>query len=728
MTAAESAITRRAFVFGASAAVGGLVLIAPSAAQNQVTPVMAARPELTVWVSIHEDDRVFIRVAKSDMGQGIFTALPMLVAEELECDWSKVTPVYASVAEQQARGRPWGSMVTTDSLSVRGSQEYLRKAGAQARTMLLQEAAARWACPVAECEARNGVVRHASSGRQLRFGQLAAAAAKRPIPAEVALKQPGQWRLIGKSIPQFDVEAKSVGAPIFAGDVRLPGMLYAAVRACPTQGGKLAGFEAAGIRDIVGVKHVVRVGETAVAVIADSWWRAQQAVEKLDVRWDAGSAAAFSSASFQDSLRADLDAADAFSGRQLGDVAAAFGSASRVHTAEYAVPYLAHATMEPQTCTAIVTADRAEVWAPTQNGENTLAAVAAAVGLDPSRVIVHKCHLGGGFGRRGISQDWARQAAIIAKTANGVPVKMQWSRQEDMTHDYYRPLVVARMSAAIGAGDTFAGLKIRVAGPSVLAQLAPQFLRNGQDPSIMNGFLQRDMVYDVANLDVSAVMRPGSVPVGFWRGVNYSQNAFFREAFIDEVAAAVRADPYMFRRQLLSKAPRSLAVLDAAARRANWGRPAAGRYQGIAIAEFHEAICAQVVEISIGADGALKVHRIVCAVEAGHIVHPDIVIAQMEGSIIQGLGAALAGEITFKDGVAEQSSFADYSILRIHETPEMEILILPPAAQGPERWGAVGETGVPPVAPALVNAIHAATGQRVRTLPVKNHTLRPRTS
>jgi len=727
--ALQPVLSRRGFIFGISALAGGLVLDMPPAfaqAGAQAPATAAAKPgqpELTAWVVIQSDDSVLIRIARSDMGQGIFTSLPMLVAEELECDWARVRPEYAPVAEHLARKRVWGDMVTTDSVSVRRSHDYLRKAGAQARMMLIAEAAARWNCPAEECSARNSVVTHGASGRTLRYGALAEAASARPVPENVSLKRPQDWRLIGSSPRSFDIQAKITGQLVYAIDVRLPGMLHAAITACPAYGGKLKSFDAARVMGMPGVRQVVQVGDTAVAVVASTWWQAKKALDALPVVWDEGISADVSTDVLLKTFQQGLDATDVVVGQRIGDVDAALAAAARRVTADYQVPYLAHATMEPQTCTAHVVDGRAEVWAPTQNGEGTAQVVAETLGLDVSKVIVHKCHLGGGFGRRGLSQDWARQAVLIAR-AVGLPVKMIWTREEDMRHDFYRPMVVARQTAGFDSDGRLVGWKIRLCGSSIFASLAPHFMRNGQDISMMNSLLKADMGYAIPAFEVGYVMRNTAIPVGFWRAVNYSQNGFFRETFIDELAHASKQDPYQFRRPLLAQAPRTLAVLDEAARRANWGKAPAGVHQGIAVVEFDDAVCAQVVEISVDKDGGVKVNRVVCVIDPIFAVHPDTIVAQMEGCIIQALGAALTGEITFRAGRTEQSNFHDYPLLRMHETPRIETYIVASGTDAGQPWGAVGETGVPPLAPALVNAVFAATGQRVRSLPLKHHTLR----
>lgn len=712
-------LSRRGFLFGVSAVAGGLVT-APRAANAQ-----GGGPgpglELTAWIVIEPDDTTVIRVARSDMGQGIFTALPMLVAEELECDWARVRAEYADTNRNVTTGKPFGNMVTSSSISVRDSHLYLRRAGAQARTMLITEAAARWGVPPAECSARDSRVRHAASGRSLRFGEIAEVAARRPVPGDVPLKPPAEWRLIGTSVARHDARPKVIGAPIYASDVDLPGLLHAAVKACPSYGGKLRRFAAEAVLRMPGVTHVVPVGEEAVAVIAGSWWQAKTALDALPVEWDETPSAGLSTETMRATFRAGLDAGDIAIGHGIGDVDAALATAARRVEAEFEVPHLAHATMEPQTCTAHVRGDRVDVWAPTQNGEGTTAAVAAALGVAPAQVFVHKLHLGGGFGRRGLAQDWARMAVLIARGV-GRPVKMTWSREEDMAHDFYRPMVLARQTAGFDAEGRLTAWKVRLCGSSIAASLSPRWLRNGVDHALMDGFAQDDFPYRVAAYQVACARRETAIPVGFWRGVNLSQNGFFREAFVDEIAAASRLDPLACRRRLLAGNPRALLVLDECAEQAGWGRAPAGHHQGLAIVEGDHAWCAQVVEISI-AGGVVKIHRVVCVVDPNFVVNPDIVAAQMEGGIVQGLSAALTGQITVEAGRVQQRNFHDYPFLRMNEMPAIEVHLRPSLGRFGDVWGGIGETGLPPAAPALVNAVHAATGTRVRTLPLARHRL-----
>jgi isoquinoline 1-oxidoreductase beta subunit len=728
MTSLAPVMTRRSFAFGVSAAAGGLLLTStPLAALAQAADIPDQRmtaPEVTIWVVIESDDTTIIRVARSEMGQGSFTALAMLVAEELECDWSRVRAEYVDPRENVVKGRPWGDMVTAASLAIRGSQGYLRKAGAQARIMLISEAAARWSVDATECSARDSVVRHTATDRALRYGELANGASRRPVPTDVPLKQPSEWRLIGTSVSRVDTPEKVLGKPIFASDVRLPGMLFASYSACPAHGGRLKGIDGRKALSMPGVRQVIAVQDMGVAVLADSWWQAHKAMDAVLVEWDTDRAKGLSSHAIRDSFVRALDAEDVAIGQRIGDVDAALAAAGSQVRADYDVPYLAHTTMEPQTCTAHVVDERAEIWAPTQNGEGTLRAVARVLQLDPSAVTVHKHHLGGGFGRRGLAQDWAMIAALIARSA-GVPIKMIWTREEDVQHDYYRPFVVSRQSAAFDDAGNLVAWKVRLCGSSNLVQLSPDRLKNGQDLEMMSAFLEEDMAYRVPNFEVGYVMRNTAVPVGFWRGVNHSQNGFFRESFVDEMAHARGEDPYQFRRKLLASSPRSLAVVDAVAKLSEWGRPRSGVFQGMAVVECYNSVSAQVVDLSIGEAGEAIVHRVSCAIDAVHVVNPSIVEAQMQGAVVYALGAALDGEITFQDGRVLQSNFSDYPALRMNQVPKVEVALVSSGDKYTKEWGGVGEPGTPPLAPALCNAVFAATGQRIRSLPLSKHRLNP---
>jgi len=711
-------ISRRFFLTTGLAAGGGLVLgfqLPPGVGSAEA----AADPaEVNAWVVIRPDDTVIIRVARSEMGQGITTALPMLVAEELECDWSKVQAEFPSPEENLKRKRAWGEMSTGGSRSVRGSHEYLRKAGASAREMLIAAAAQRWNVPAAECRAEKSAITHVPSGRSIRFGEVAEAAAQLSPPADVKLKDPKDWTLLGTSQKRLDTADKVTGKPIYGIDVRVANMLYAAILQSPVFGGTVKSYDEAKIGGMKGVRRVVALPD-AVAVVADSWWQAKTALDALPVVWNEGQNGQVSSAGIAEFLRAGLTTPEAAVIRKDGDVDAAFARAAKRVEAEYSAPFLSHATMEPQNCTAHVTADKVEVWVPTQNGEAALAAAAAAAGLPPEKAVVHKMMLGGGFGRRGAVQDYVRQAVLVAKAA-GQPVKLLWTREEDMRHDFYRPAAMAKFVAGLDASGMPIAWRVRVTGPSILANLFPQRVTNGVDQSFANGFTE-EMAYAIPNYEVAYAMRTTHVPVGFWRSVNHSQNGFFRECFIDEMAHVAGQDPYQYRRKLLSKDPKRLAVLEAAAQKAGWEKPAPpGISRGIALVEAYGSLCAQIAEASVGDKGAVRLRRVVAAIDTGHVVNPEILRSQVESGIVYGLTAALYGEISIESGRVKQGNFDDYEMLRLADMPAVETVLVPSGG----FWGGGGEPGVPPLAPALCNAIFAATGKRVRSLPLKDQKLK----
>src|SRR5215813_1983092 len=630
-------LDRRSFLASVAAVGGSLALGFEIPFGPRAVHASSAAREVTAWIVIEPDETVIIRVAKSEMGQGSFTALPMLVAEELDCDWSKVKAEFALPHENRRRDRVWGNMSTGASRSISTSQNDLRRAGAMARAMLIAAAAARWNVPDAECAAAQGVITHLPSGRNVTFGRIAAAAADIAPPAEVALKEPKDWKLIGTRQRRLDVADKIAGKPIYAIDVRLPNMLHAAIVQCPVFKGTLKSVDESKLAGIKGVHRVVKLTD-AVAVVADSWWRAKKAAEALPVNWDTGENSAVSSATIRAHVQTGLSTTDARIGRNDGDVERAIAHAIKRVEADYEVPFLAHATMEPQTCTARVSTDLVEVWAPTQDGETALAIAADAAGVPPSNVVIHKMMLGGGFGRRGIFQDFVRQAVLIAKEV-GQPVKLIWSREEDIRHDFYRPVAMARMIAALDANGTPVAWKIRTAGQSIIAAVSPRVMQFGVDRNFLQGLLE-DMPYDVPNYRVDFAMRNTHVPVGVWRSVNHSQNAFFKEGFVDELAHAAGSDPYLFRRKLLAKKPKQLAVLDAAAAKAEWGSPLPpGVFRGIAIHDSQNSVCAQVVEASVATEGQVRVHRVVSAIDAGHVVNPLSVELQTESAVVYGLTA-----------------------------------------------------------------------------------------
>jgi isoquinoline 1-oxidoreductase subunit beta len=712
-------LDRRTFLVGAGVAGGGLALrfAVPAGYAAADAAANAGATELTCWVVIAPDDTVTVRTAFSEMGQGSMTGLAMLVAEELQCDWAKVRTEFVSPEDNQRRGRAWGNMSTGASRSIATSQLYLRQAGATARQMLIAAAALRWGVPVAQCSARNSVITHAGSGRTVTFGAVAADAAKIEPPTDVALKDPSQWTLAGTPQRRLDVFDKITGHAVYAIDVRLPDMLYAAIVQCPVFGGELKSVDESSIAGMPGVRRIVKMPE-AVAVIADSWWHAKRAVEALRVTWNDNGHGRLCDAAIAEFVHQGLDVADAQIGRSDGDFAGAMSRAARRIEADYAVPFLAHATMEPQTCTAHVKSDGVEIWAPTQDPSTTIATAALAAGVPDDRVVVHRLLLGGGFGRRAPIQEYVRQAILIAKEVDR-PVKLVWSREQDIRHDLYRPFGMARLLAGLDADGMPLAWSIRLAGPSFVATIVPGFGTSFTDRTFVSG-LDEEMPYQVPNYLVDYVVRGTPVPLGVWRAINYTQNAFYKESFIDEMAHAASIDPYQYRRRLLRQSPRNLAVLDAAAKKAEWGAPLpAGRFHGIALNEACGSYCAQVAEISV-TDGGVRVHRVVSAIDCGHVVNPLSVEMQNEGGVVYALTAALHGEITIKDGGAEQSNFHDYEMLRIADVPRVDTVIVPSGG----FWGGVGEPPVPPLAPALCNAIFAATGKRIRSLPLKNHDLK----
>jgi isoquinoline 1-oxidoreductase beta subunit len=713
--------SRRGFLKGAAA--GGLV-VAFHIPFGEALAQDAMAPEVNAWVVVKPDDTVVIRIARSEMGQGTLTGLAQLVAEELDADWARVTTEYPTPGQSLARKRVWGSFGTGGSQGIRGSNEYVRKGGAAARMMLVQAAADEWKVPAAECTAAAGKITHAASGRATTYGKVAAAAGKLAVPADVKLKDPKDWKLAGKRLARLDTVAKTTGAQIYGMDLTMPGMLNAAIRDCPVFGGKVKSFNAAAIEKRPGVKKVLQVGDSAVAVVADTWWRAKTALEALPVEWDNGPNAAMSSASIAAMLKEGLDANDAVIGNQIGDARAAIAASARKVEAVYSYPFQNHATMETMNATARFTPTKCEVWTPTQNGEAALAAAAEAAGLPPAQCEVYKLHLGGGFGRRGQS-DYVRQAVLIAKEMPGTPVKLIWSREEDMLHGRYHPITQCKLVAGLDDKGEVTALHMRISGQSILAGLAPQSIKDGKDPVVFQGLNppgpETSIGYTFPALLVDHAMRNPAVPPGFWRGVNLNQNAIYMECFIDEIAHATKQDPLALRRKLMANHPKHLAVLNAVAERAGWGKKAPkGVFRGLAQTMGFGSYVAACAEVSVSKDGKLKVHRIVAATDPGHAVNPQQIEAQVEGSFVYGLSAALYGECTVKDGHMEQENFSSYQVLKMDEMPKVETIVMPSGG----FWGGVGEPTIAVAAPAVLNAIFAATGKRIRDLPLKNHSLK----
>jgi len=722
-TTLQPQLSRRSFLASTGAAAGGLMVSFHIPFAN----AQDSTPEVNAWVLIQPDDTVVIRIARSEMGQGTLTGLAQLVAEELECNWAKVTTEYPTPGQNLARKRVWGNFATGGSRGIRESHDYVRKGGAMARILLVQAAADGWGVPATECVAANSVITHKASGRKTTYGKVAAAAAKLTPPdaASITLKDPKTWKLAGKRLARLDTVKKTTGEQNYGIDLQLPGLLNAAIKDCPVFGGKLKSFNAEAIEGRPGVKKVVQVGDSAVAVVADTWWRAKTALDALPIEWDYGPNARISQADIQQTLKEGL----AFTGPTVvgnsnGDAPAAIAAAARKIEAVYAYPFQNHATMEPMNATARWTPERCEVWVPTQNGEAALAAAAEASGLPPAQCEVYKLYLGGGFGRRGRS-DFVTQAVQIAKAMPGTPIKMIWSREEDMQHGSYHPVTQCKLTAGLDAQGNISGLHMRISGQSILATVAPQTIKDGRDMLVFQGLNtsgpEASIGYSFPNLLIDHAMRNPHVPAGFWRGVNLNQNAIYLESFIDEIAHATGQDPLALRRKLMANHPKHLAVLNAVAERAGWDKPAPkGVFRGLAQTMGFGSYVAACAEVSVSDDGQLKIHRIVAATDPGHAVNPQQIEAQVEGSFSYGLSAALFGEITVKDGAVEQKNFDSYPVVRMADMPKVETIVLPSGG----FWGGVGEPTIAVAAPAVLNAIFAATGKRIRELPLKQHSLK----
>ena len=716
ITSQLAPLGRRSFLTASAAIGGGLAIgisIPPAAAQ-------AGAVEVGIWVTIAPDDIATVRIARSEMGQGTLTGLAQLVADELDADWRFVRAEYVAPEVNHANKRAWGDMSTGGSRGIRASVEYVRKGGAAARAMLIEAAAQRWGVPPGECTAAISVITHTPTGKTLRYGEVAAEAAKLPVPANVTVKTPAQWKLIGRGVKRLDTKEKLSGKLTYAIDVVLPDMLNASIAQCPVFGGKLKSFDADKIKGMPGVRHVVPVGDAAVAVVADKWYQANTALKVLPIVWDEGANAAVDSKQIDLFLRAGLDAKDAALGQKKGDVEAGLKGAAKVVEAVYASPFQNHATLEPMNCTAKFADNKVEIWVASQNGDASLAAAAEAGGVPLSNVKVNKLHLGGGFGRRGM-QDYTVQAVQIAKQIPGRPIKLIWSREEDMQQGRYRPITQAKLKAGLDKDGNLTSLHARISGQSILAQVAPARMTNGIDTLAFQGWLADEFGYmGIPNLLIDMAIRNTHVPVGFWRGVNHNQNAIYMECFLDEVAAAAGKDPLDFRRTLLAKSPRHLAVLNAAAERADWGSPLpAGVFRGISQNCGFGAYTAAVAEVSVSKKGELTVHRIVASTDCGYAVNPDQIAAQVEGSFVYGLSALFSSEITIDKGRVVQSNFDNYEVMRLAQMPKVETVLVPSGG----FWGGVGEPTIAVAAPAVLNAIFAATGKRVRSLPLTHHDL-----
>ena len=715
----KTSITRRHFVVASASAAGGLAISVafPGLADAASVGAQAWGPESTpneinAFLAIDPDGSILIRSPHQEMGQGAITALPMIVAEELECDWSKVKVEYASPARNLREKNVYGEMTTVGSRGVRTSWQMLLQAGASARERLIAAAAQRWNVSPSDCEAANSKITHKATGRSFDYGALAADAANIKLDKEPAIRTPDQFKLIGKRLARLDTPLKINGSAKFAIDTKVPDMVYAAVAACPVFGGKLKSVDDAPAKGRRGILQVVKL-ENAVVVVADRFWRAKEALALLKPEWDVGAAGNTDSAQFAKLYRDTLDG-PMVSARNDGSVDDAFGKGGKLVEAVYEAPHLAHATMEPLNATVHLQPDKLEVWLGSQTPMGTIRQAAAASGLKPEQIVIHNCFLGGGFGRRSIN-DEMRQAILVAKEV-GKPVKLVWTREEDMTQDRYRPQAAVRMKAALGSDGMPTAFDAKIAVGSILRSTGINKVENGIEAQAVEGFA--NIPYAIPNVRVGCMLKNTHVPVMFWRSVGSSQNAFFVESYIDELAQAAGQDPYKFRRTLLAGKSDFLGVLDTIAEKSDWGKPLGqGRGRGIAIHECYGSIIGQVAEVTVSQKGEVKVDRVVAAVDCGHVVNPGIVEAQIQSGVIYGLSAALYGEITVKQGRVEQGNFDEYQVVRLADTPKIEVYL---ALSGGKKWGGIGEPGTAATAPAVANAVFAATGTRVRSMPLKN--------
>src|SRR5580704_3727567 len=714
-------MNRRTFLV--SSATAGLALAFHIPFGSEASAQLAG-PEVNAWVVVKPDDTVVIRVARSEMGQGTLTGLCQLVAEELECDWSKVSYEFPTPGENLARKRVWSDFFTAGSRGIRASHETVRKGGAAARMMLIEAAANEWKVPASECSAANGVIAHKASGRSTTFGKVASAASRIEPPAEIKLKDPKDWKIAGKGVKRLDTAVKVNGEAIYGIDIKRPGMVNAAIKACPVVGGKLKSFDAAKVASMRGVNKVVAVDGNAVAVIADTWWNAKTALEALPIVWDEGPNAKVSSATIAGVLKAGLDADQAVVGNQGGDIKAALAGAAKKVEAVYAYPYQHHVTLEPMNATALYTPEKCEAWASVQDGEQALAATAEAAGIPVTKCEFYKTFLGGGFGRRSTSLDYVRQAVLVAKEMPGTPVKLLWSREEDMTHGWYHPITQCKMTAGFDKDKNLTALHVRISGQSILAKVRPAALQEGRDPATFSGFYpggaEAAIGYSIPNILVDHSMRNPHIYPGFWRGVNINHNAIYLECFMDELAKEAGVDPLEFRRKLMAQHPKHLAVLNAVATKAGWGTPAGQDvHRGLAQCMAFGSYVAACAEVSVNGNN-VKIHRIVAATDPGYAVNPAQIERQVAGSFVYGLTALFMGECTVKAGRIEQENFDTYDMMRIAQMPKVETIVMPSGG----FWGGVGEPTIAVAAPAVLNAIAAATGKRYRSFPLKHHGLR----
>jgi isoquinoline 1-oxidoreductase beta subunit len=711
-------LSRRSFITTTLTAAGGFALgigTGPAeAASLSVRPwgddSMRHAGEINAWVVINPDDSVIIRYGRAEMGQGSFTALPQILTEELECDWAFVKPEYASANRNLRENKVYGSLSTGGSRAVRETGEMVQQAGASARERLIAAAAKRWNVPASECAAAMSKVTHKPTGRTFRFGELAVEAAAIKLDKEPAIKRPDQFKFIGRRLARLDVPLKINGTAMYGIDLSVPNMVHAAIIACPVFGGTVKSVDERAIAGRRGVMQVVKLKD-AVAVVADRYWRAQAALDKLSIEWEVGAAGTTDSVQFRKAYIDALDQTGAVA-RNDGNIDAAMPGVAKVIEATYDAPIIAHAPMEPLNAIAHVQADRVDVWVGTQNADLALTFAAQASGVKPENVYIHNTFSGGGFGRR-LRPDEVAQAAAISK-AIGRPVKLIWTREEEIRQGRYRTQAAIRLKAGFSANGTPIALDIRNSAGSS----NPQNVRNGLDPQTTQGL--SNTAYKLPNLRVTSILKNTHVPLGPWRAPGHCQNVFFMESFIDEMALAAGKDPVALRRELLAHRRDFQQVLDVLVEKGDWGKPMpAGKGRGIAIHESYDSIVGMIAEVAV-TNGEVKVERVVIACDCGVVVNPRGVETQLEGGMIYGLSAALFGEITVKNGRVEQGNFDTYPVVRFKDAPKTEVYLSPTPGK---KWGGVGEPGATIIQPAVTNAIFAATGKRLRSLPIRGQNL-----
>jgi isoquinoline 1-oxidoreductase subunit beta len=718
--------SRRRFLVTGVTAAGGLAIGTAAFPQWAQAAMVAEHPwddspsapnELDAWIVINPDDSVLIRYAKAEMGQGSMTAVPMMLNEELQADWSKVKIEFASANRNLREKKVYGNMYSNGSRSIKESQKLVQQVGASARARLIQAAATKWGVPASECSSANSVITHTPSGRTIRYGEVAADAAKIKLDKEPAIKPPSQWTFAGKPMPRLDVVHKINGAAKFGMDAQVPGMVFAAILQCPVPGGKLKSVDESVVAGMPGNPKVVKL-DNAVAVVADgTWWRARQALAKLQPEWDVGAAGSTDSAQFFREYHAALDTGKVVTGRKQGDVGKALAGGGKTFEAVYETPYLSHSPMEPMNATVKIDGERIDVWVGTQDALDETEKVAEHFKIEAENIYLHNAYCGGGFGRRD-GADEVIQAVTIAKAVQK-PVKLIWSREEDTRHDWMRPMAVVRFKAATGTDGMPTALQARTVTGSVVLNALHKLPPNGLDFVSIQGLATNG--YAIPNMLIESVLKDTHMPVWWWRAPGQNQNVFAIEGFIDEIAAANKIDPYEMRRKLLAGKPDWLAVLDAAAKNSDWGKPLPkGKGRGIAICTDTDSLCAQVAEVTVSPKGEVKVDRVTAALDTRYQVNPLTIAEQVEGGIIFGLSAALYGKIEIKNGAAVQGNFDTYRMVRLAQAPKIDVHLL---ASGGEKWGGAGEPATPPIAGAVANAIFAATGKRIRKLPIMDNDL-----